>query len=220
VNGDGFDDVVRRRGAGIALHLGSRGGIHATPSQTLTPRGVFVDRVVGAFDVDGDRRDDIAMIGVRPDGERTWVSVHRGTKRGVATRARTRLTAVGGRAIAAAGDLDGDGKADLVLGEIERVVIRRGTAGGVSARAIVVAAPSGDHDGFGFPSGTPGDIDGDGKSDLVIGAPVSGGPIGGTRIGHVFVYRGGALGAPWADLRGLAGAHGGDFGGGIASAAP
>jgi len=100
----------------------------------------------------------------------------------------------------AAGDLDGDGYDDLVVGQ-------PGTAGGSfagrvviywggptptvidEARSLVLSAGEAD-DGFGEAVAVVGDIERDGYVDLVIGAPRAAGPGG--RPGRVYVHHGGA----------------------------
>jgi hypothetical protein len=84
-----------------------------------------------------------------------------------------------GAAIARIGDLDGDGVADIAIGAPQ---------GGLSGAPGYVRLHSGrngtklldipgvapDETGFGTSVGDAGDVDGDGKGDVVIGAPLSG----------------------------------------------
>jgi hypothetical protein len=82
----------------------------------------------------------------------------------------------------ATGDLDGDGVADLVigadLGNGPRVTVYRGPVPGEDAKALVPIADFFAYD-QGFTGGVRvavGDVDGDGRSDIVTGAGPGGGP--------------------------------------------
>jgi hypothetical protein len=133
-----------------------------------------------------------------------------------------------GRSVASAGDVNGDGFADLVVGaryadpggrsNAGTASVFLGSASGVSAMParVLEGAEAGDFFGSSFASG--GDVNGDGYADLVVGAMYAtpGGRIG---AGTVSVFHGSASGVGAAPARVLHGVAAHDvFGGSVASA--
>src|SRR5204863_318808 len=128
--------------------------------------------------------------------------VYLGGAGGLATTPATTLTApdgAGGRygfSVASAGDVNGDGFADLVVGapgvstNTGRAYVYLGGAGGLATTpATTLTAPDGAGGDFGISVASAGDVNGDGYADLVVGAHrVS------TDTGRAYVYLGGASG--------------------------
>ncbi|MCB9696902.1 MAG: FG-GAP repeat protein [Alphaproteobacteria bacterium] len=122
-----------------------------------------------------------------------------------------------------AGDLDGDGYDDAVLGFLEANVaawyggvaaVWRGGPNGLQPEPSWVAAGSGSESYLGR-SLLVQDIDGDGQADLLVGA--DGDDVGASNVGSVTVWRGVPGGTfeplPWKIFRGV---YGGDrFGGSL-----
>jgi hypothetical protein len=107
-----------------------------------------------------------------------------------------------GFSLAGAGDLDGDGHPDLVVSAPDhgasgrrfgRVYIYRGGPG-FPGQPWAVLEGSCDLANFGFALSTAGDVNGDGRTDLVVGAPTD--SRAGSGSGRVFVYFGGT--EPWS----------------------
>ena len=99
-----------------------------------------------------------------------------------------------GIAAASAGDVDGDGFADLavsaeVIDQSGRVFLYRGGTGAPSiAPSQTLANPEGQTVAFFGHALTGGDLDGDGRSDLVVGAEIQDGTA--FSEGKVFIYAG------------------------------
>ena len=113
-----------------------------------------------------------------------------------------------GEALAGSRDIDGDGRADLVVGAPLRPVDTLAAAGAVdvfrggalgSGRWQTLTGEAA-NDWFGQ-SVAVGDLDGDGKAEVIVGAPFN--DRAGSAAGAVFIYRGGALtNTPWKILTG------------------
>lgn len=103
-----------------------------------------------------------------------------------------------GGAVATAGDVNGDGYSDVVVGAPEyvdggteegRVFLYLGSAAGLStthAQALEISVPE---TGFGAAVAAAGDVDNDGFDDVIVGAPL----YGASSEGAAFVF----FGRPW-----------------------
>ena len=101
-----------------------------------------------------------------------------------------------GRSVATAGDVNGDGYSDVIVGAAAndeagpgagKVYVYDGSETGLGLAPVWTALGEAAADGFGTVVGTAGDLNGDGYDDLVVGAPGHGG-------GKVYVYYGSATG--------------------------
>lgn len=135
VTGDGCDDIVigayyehpglNPDGAGRAyIFDGCTGGLlHTLVSPSQEEFGWFGNCVAGVGDVDGDGYDDVVIAAVRegPGGEeragRAYVfSGHTGEPVHTLVSAHEEEYSSFGCSVAASGDVDGDGYADVVVG--------------------------------------------------------------------------------------------------------
>ena len=172
-------------------------------------------------DVDGDGLDDLGIGGAGHDGAGSasgiaWIIGGAGaTARLLGVSASDRA----GSSLAAIGDADGDGYADVFVG-----AYTEGTGGSQAGGAYVVAGPiAGDvslasarlhlyggaaSDWAGYSVAAGSDQDGDGTPDLAVGAPYE--DQGGSKAGAVYV--GSAAGTGTVDLESSAGKRYGEIG--------
>lgn len=193
VNGDGYADlIVGAQGNAnmmvqgrVYVYLGSSRGITATPATTITMGGTmpyFANQLAGGADMNADGYADFIM-GV---AEQTSVYLYRGGATGVsATSATTidRTEGSFGTVVEVLPDFNGDGYDDMAARAFFPgaatpsyfgVYLYRGSSVGISGApcpAAALTAPSiVSSDAFGSSIGGPGDMDGDGFGDVVVGA--------------------------------------------------
>jgi hypothetical protein len=206
VNGDGLADVlIGAPGIGfdpghVYVHFGAQGGPAKAPSLVLgnTPSTQLGSSVASAGDVNGDGYADVIMggAGMMGAGE---VHVYLGGPKGPATTPAVTIAGMAtgdayGISVASAGDVDGDGYADVIIGALESVkgpgkaFLHRGGPGGLSTSPAQTLVGLHVDDAFGA-SVTAGDMNGDGYSDVVVGA--YGVSLG---AGAAYLYLGGPTG--------------------------
>ncbi len=221
VNGDGYADVIVgadwyddnevNEGAAFVYH-GSELGLSTTENwMTQSDRtGAEYGRSVGtAGDVNGDGYTDV-IIGARyHDGGETDAGasfVYYGSVSGLSAVADWTVEgdqsmALFGRAVGTAGDVNGDGYADVIVGARNydgdetnegRAFVYQGSATGLSTTADWIAEGNQASAAFGVSVGTAGDVNGDGYADVIIGAHFY--DNGQTNEGRVYVYHGSATG--------------------------
>lgn len=216
VNGDGFADVVigARGGSGTArvragtayVYLGGAGGLSSTPTTIANPNPsitYFGGAVASAGDVNGDGYADIVIGAFDGNGGQNQdggAYVYLGSANGISTTGTSLVNPAGGLfgiSVASAGDVDGDGFADVLVGANRAngpgaAYLYLGGPGGVSMSPVVIASPVIDASSlvnFGYSVAGAGDVDGDGLADMVIGA------LGVNRgAGAAYVVRGGVGG--------------------------
>ena len=224
VDGDGFADLLvgepevgPEPGVGaVHLYRGGAGGIEAAPSWTV--RGPDLGKALdGAGDVNGDGFDDVILGAPRMSAvsDRLAAAVYLGSPGGLGDAPVWTITegfpnASIGWSVAGAGDVDGDGFADVLVGAPEHeaggtplgaVFLFRGRPGGLSPTPSwheVGAVPRGR---FGFAVAGAGDVNGDGYADVIVGAPNQRQDTNEDEVepGSVYVYHGsptGPEGAP------------------------
>ena len=228
VNGDGFSDVIvgapSYAGSGAVFVYFGAGGIPdispggiASGDETTASLTLAVDSStalgtsLGAADVDGDGIDDI--LG-GSGGNAAYIDLGRATGLSRSNIASPNAAIEGnqaneflGSSVASAGDLDGYGYSDVIVGvplwdggEVNEgaAFVFFGTADGIQ-----YSNPSGSwklHSNqsgaqFGASVASAGDVNGDGYDDVIVGAPFYDDPE--RAEGAAFVFLGGP--APYAD---------------------
>lgn len=215
VNGDGYSDVLVGSpnwntpfaSAGrVQLFLGSAGGISTTAAWSY--QGVQVNDSLGfsvssAGDVNGDGFSDVAIGAPGRTSGRGAVLVFTGAAGGLGATPAYTLTGNSqngckfGWSVALAGDVNGDGFSDLVVG-----APRYNTSGaaqgkaycyhGATASLTLVWSFAGTavNAQLGFSVAGAGDLNGDGYSDVAIGAPYQIKLPSATNSGAVHLFRG------------------------------
>ena len=199
VNGDGYADIA----VGIPWRtgtLGAEGGFRvyhggASGPDTTPDCDVLGDEigeylgysVAGAGDVNGDGYADLLVGGVALDGyyaTHSRVQLYLGGASGTATAPAWEITQADhgqalGYDIASAGDVNGDGVADVLVGcrgddsagsDAGRAWLYLGSLQGLATEAVWSAYGEAAGDLFGAVAGL-GDVDGDGFGDVLVGAP-------------------------------------------------
>lgn len=216
VNGDGFGDFIVGAGAPLGranegyarVYFGSVTGIATDPVTLVEGRAgeCFGSSVAGVGDMDGDGYGDVA-VGVRgASGGSGLVRLYRGSASGLDTTADATLRGSSsfGLVVSAAGDLNADRRADLVVGALtaNQAAVYFGRAmlddflvsQTLSLNSAVVRT-----NGFGSSVAGVGDMNGDGYFDIAVGAAeaeVSGEP----NAGAVRVFGGSAGGVQRAAM--------------------
>ncbi|MBL8678693.1 MAG: FG-GAP repeat protein [Myxococcales bacterium] len=177
VNGDGYADIAVGAASGRAfVYYGSATGPATTPSVTIAHPslnanfGVSISR---SCDLNGDGFGDVAF-GI--DGGSNDVVLYMGGAAGLgATPSQTLTGGAGfGRSVDCAGDVNGDGYSDLVVGEYTTasVSVFHGNATGVVSAASATLTGSGIPQA-GFTVSFAGDVDRDGYGDILVGGGAS-----------------------------------------------
>ncbi len=223
VNGDGYGDVIvsahtysnGQAAEGRALaYLGSRNGLGTTAAWTTEANQDSAEwggSVAPAWDVNGDGYADV-LVGVPQwDGalgaNEGRVSLYLGAATGLGTTAAWTITGAHagaglGTSVASAGDVNGDGYADVIVGAPQtdaiahpragRADVYLGSALGLGAAPAWTRYGTQDSAGFGFRVASAGDVNADGFSDVIVSAWLADDAL--VDQGAAYVYLGSAAG--------------------------
>lgn len=159
-----------------------------------------------AGDVNGDGYSDVMIGSVYHNIYYGMVSVYNGSKTGLSTTASwstigTQQNAEFGAVMSSAGDINGDGYSDIMLGASKfdnghtdegKVFLYYGSAGGLANTNSWAYRGNQTNGQFGYCMSYAGDVNGDGYSDVIIASPYY--DNGHTDEGKIWVYCGSANG--------------------------
>jgi hypothetical protein len=231
VNGDGFSDVIvgeilydgaaADMGKAYVFLGGVQGMITSAPWQVLgAPQsdGYFGTSVSGAGDVNGDGFSDVIVGELYYDGAELNMGkayVFLGSATGLTTSSSWEIVGASqanaefGLSVSGAGDVNGDGFSDVIVGErrydgaavnMGKAYVFLGSSGGLSTSAAwqVVGASQANAE-FGFSVSGARDVNGDGYGDVIVGELGYDGVAADT--GKAYVFLGSATGlttgSPW-----------------------
>jgi Secretion system C-terminal sorting domain/FG-GAP repeat len=223
VNGDGYSDLLiaseffndgaNTNEGRVFVYNGAATGVSPTASYVLDDAdqssAAFGRSVASAGDVNGDGYSDVIVGAFQYNASFTddgAAFIYHGSATGLATSPNVILTGSNqlnsrfGQSVASAGDVNGDGYSDVIIGahwyddgansDEGRAYIYYGSPTGVP-NTVAQTLDDGNQAGgqFGFCVAGAGDVNGDGYSDVVIGAHLY--TIGGfTQCGRAFVHQG------------------------------
>jgi hypothetical protein len=247
VNGDGYADVIVgspkyssggeiEEGFAFVYH-GSESGLISAPawSRDSDQRDAHLGVSVGtAGDVNRDGYSDI-IVGapdwngdIRNEGG-AWV--HLGSKQGVKNDpawyyAGPDVDTALGAAVGTAGDVNGDGFADVIVGapyltngqtQEGGAFVFHGRSSGLATSPMWSKESNNAHALYGVSVGTAGDVNGDGYADIIVGAP--GWTDSLSEEGGAWVYHGSPAGAHSApDWYTVGGQEGSEYGWSVSTA--
>jgi len=217
VNGDGYSDVIightaydngQTNEGRAAAYLGSATGLATSPAWTAESDQASADfglSVSSAGDVNGDGYSDVIVGAYTYDNGQTdegGAFVYLGSGAGLSTSPAwtaesDQAVSSFGITVSSAGDVNGDGYSDVIVGaygydngqtDEGRAFVYHGSASGLATGAAWTAESNQFDARFGFSLSTAGDVNGDGYSDVIVGAFVY--DSGSAGEGRAFLYLG------------------------------
>lgn len=206
VNGDGWPDIILgapqfagedNRAGKVNIYFGSAAGFSPSPNQVLRgfmARSQFGESIAALGDLNGDGCADIVVGAPGIAGTSTGrgeVFLFLGSRTGILKQpvwqARGwREDCLFGKCVAGAGDVNGDGIPDLIVGApcapvdtrfSARAALWLGRREGFSKEPDWQVTSESGHTGLGTLAGAAGDLDGDGLDDFFVSSPLDGGRI-------------------------------------------
>lgn len=199
VNGDGYSDVIvgDQNDNKVFVHMGSSSGVVQAVATILNPGGGnFGWSIANAGDVNADGYSDVVIGDYEHDFNRGLGYVYYGSNKGLSATNVTMLigpfeNGLFGSAVSSAGDTNGDGYTDILIGapNANTATIFPGGPEGVAPEKGVQLTGPVKFSSFGYSLASSGDVNGDGYSDIVVGAYQQ-------ESGFTYVFLGGETGLP------------------------
>jgi FG-GAP repeat/Secretion system C-terminal sorting domain len=206
VNGDGYSDVIigapdcsfDQSNEGVAwVILGSECGLDLNSVSLIdgdTSYAGFGCAVASAGDINGDGFSDV-IVGSNAysnlENNEGAVYLFLGSPNGIDSIPSTVIESnvsnmEFGKSVASAGDVNGDGYGDIIVGTtlLDSSFIYLGSPTGITPSPNMKLHDNGSFGSFGGSVASAGDVNGDGYSEVIVGAPIYGG------TGGAFVYYG------------------------------
>jgi len=200
VNGDGYDDVIvgasgythgQDKEGRAYVYYGSAGGLSRAPNwraESNQATAYFGNSVASAGDVNGDGYDDVIVGAFRYSNGQDYEGrayVYYGSQGGLRTTPNWRAEsnqegAEFGFSVASAGDVNGDGYDDVIVGAEDyshgegaegRAYLYLGSPEGLSTTTNWKAESNWYYANFGYSVASAGDVNRDGYDDVIVGAP-------------------------------------------------
>ncbi|CAN5579083.1 hypothetical protein BH10BAC5_BH10BAC5_20270 [soil metagenome] len=220
VNGDDYSDIIVGAngyffGTGRAyIFIGSSSGLNSTPAATITGEATsnnFGNSVSGAGDVNGDGYSDIVVGAVGYSSSKGRAYLYRGSSSGINSTPAKIFTGEAstnffGVSVSGAVDVNGDGYSDFIVGAyyynsgVGRIYLYTNSMSGYDIPDHVLNGES--NSSFGISVSSAGDVNGDGYSDIIVGAYTYS-----SSTGRAYIYLGTSSGintTPAATLTGEA----------------